>query len=247
MLMKKDAYRRRFYRDWVNPGQLYSLRVTVQETDLQVLTDKPVGADFIMRRIKRYRGDIEDYISRDRRFLTALKPIEVELGARPIIKDMSRSAKKAGVGPMAAVAGAIAQFLGRDLLRLGCKEVIIENGGDIFLASRKIRRIGIYTGRKKLWKGLKIKVKPQGAPLGVCTSSGTVGHSLSFGCADSVVILAKDVSLADAVATAVANRVKSKESLPQALAFARSIQEVLGAVVILKDSLASYGDIEFYR
>jgi len=247
MLMKKTVYQKRFYRDWISPGRLYSLGITVQETDLQILTDKKIDKDFIKERIKLYRSDIENYISRDKRFLTALKPIAVELKAKPIIKAMSRAGRKAGVGPMAAVAGAIAQFLGRDLLRRGYKEVIIENGGDIFIASRKLRLVGIYTGRKKLWKELKLKIKPQDTPLGICTSSGIVGHSLSFGCADSVVILSKNVSLADAVATAVANRVQNKESLAGALDFARSITGVKGAVVLLKNSLASFGNIEFYR
>jgi len=245
--MKTTAYRRRFYRRWVNNSKLYTLVVAVRETDLQLLTDKPLEEDFITRRVKRYRQDIENYISKDRRFLTALKPIEVELRARPIIKEMSRAAKKSGVGPMAAVAGAIAQALGRDLLRRGFEEVIIENGGDIFLASRKVRMVEIYAGRKKLWKGLKLKVKPQDTPLGICTSSGNVGHSLSFGCADSVVILAKNASLADAAATAVANRVQGKESLVGALGFARSIRGISGAVIIFRNQLASYGDIEFYR
>ncbi|MFH1202389.1 MAG: UPF0280 family protein [Candidatus Omnitrophota bacterium] len=245
--MKADKYRRRFYRDWIKGSGLYECRIAIKETDLQILTDKPLNKDVVKKKIQAYRSDIENYISKDRRFLTALKPIEVELRARPIVKDMSRAAKIAGVGPMAAVAGAIAQAVGRDLLRRGFREIIIENGGDIFLVSRKIRLIGIYTGRKKLWGGLKLKIKPQDTPLGICTSSGTIGHSLSFGCADSAVILAKNVSLADAVATAVANRVKNKGSLARALEFARSMPGVLGAVIIIKDSLASYGDVEFSR
>ncbi|MEI6631408.1 MAG: UPF0280 family protein [bacterium] len=245
--MKADKYRKRFYRDWIKGSGLYECRIAVKETDLQVFTDRPVDKNFVKERIRLYRLDIENYIDRDRRFLTALKPIEVELTARPIIKEMSRAAKKAGVGPMAAVAGAIAQAVGRDLLNRGFREIIIENGGDIFLASRKIRLIGIYTGRKKLWGGLKLKIKPQDTPLGICTSSGTIGHSLSFGCADSAVILAKNASLADAVATAVANRVQNKGSLAKALEFARSIPGVLGAVIIIKESLASYGGVEFSR
>ncbi|MBM3255311.1 MAG: UPF0280 family protein [Candidatus Omnitrophica bacterium] len=226
---------------------LYECRIVVKETDLHIFTDRPIDKDFVKARIQLYRLDIENYISKDRRFLVALKPIAVELHAKPIIKDMCRAAKIAGVGPMAAVAGAIAQALGRDLSRRGYKEIIIENGGDIFLVSRQVRLVGIYTGRKKLWGGFKLKIKPQDTPLGICTSSGTIGHSLSFGSADSAVILAKNASLADAVATAVANLVKDKRSLAKALEFARSIPGVWGAVIIIKDSLASYGKIEFSR
>ena len=243
--MKADKYQRRFYRDWTQLKDLYSARIMVKETDLQILTDTPVDKDFVEKRIRLYRQDIENYIIKDKIFLTALKPMEVELKARPIVKEMSQVAKLANVGPMAAVAGTIAEFLGRDLLRKGYKDVIIENGGDIFLKTRKTCKVGIYGGRSKLWKGLRLKIKPEDTPLGICTSSGRVGHSLSFGLADAVVILSKHASLADAVATATANRVRSKRDLSKALDFAKSIKGILGAVIIIKDSLISWGKVEF--
>jgi ApbE superfamily uncharacterized protein (UPF0280 family) len=158
---------------------------------------------------------------------------------------MSAQAKKANVGPMATVAGAIAEFLGRDLLKKGYKEVIVENGGDIFLKTAKTRLIGIYAGKSKLWNRLKLKIKPKDTPLGICTSSGTIGHSLSFGSADSVVILSRNASLADAVATATANRVNSKEDFQKSLNFARSIKGICAVVIILGNNLISWGKIEF--
>jgi ApbE superfamily uncharacterized protein (UPF0280 family) len=243
--MKTNKYQERFYRDWISAKDLHLTRIVDKETDLQVLTDKPLAKDFLKERIQEYRYAIENYINKDRRFLTALKPIEVELNAPAIIKTMGISAKKANVGPMAAVAGAIAEFLGRDLLKKGYKDIIIENGGDIFLKSTKTRAIGIYCGRSKLCNILKLKIRPQDTPIGICTSSGTIGHSLSFGCADSVVILSKSAVLADAVATATGNLVKSKQDLKRALDFARSILGVVGAVIIIKDNLISWGKIEF--
>lgn len=221
--------------------------IVTRETDLQILTNKPIDPDFVKEKIRGYRFDIEKYITKDKRFLTALKPIAIELNAPAIVKAMSEAAKLANVGPMAAVAGAIAQFLGKDLLRQGYKEVIIENGGDIFLATRKNRIIAIFTGRSKRWRGLSIKIEPKVTPVGICTSSGTVGHSLSFGCADSVTILSKNASLADAVATATGNRISSKQDLSSALDFARSIKGILGVVIILKNNLISWGEIEFKR
>ncbi len=214
------------------------------ETDLRIITDRPADKNFIRSRVRKYRGDIERYITRDRRFSTALKPLAVELEAPVIVKDMSRAARKANVGPMAAVAGAIAKFLGKDLLRRGYKEVIIENGGDIFLKIRKATTVGIYSGGSNL-TGLSLRISPKDTPLGVCTSSGTVGHSLSFGLADAVVILAKDASLADAAATAAANRVKSQSDLYLAADFTRSVSGVLGAVIIIKNSMASWGKVKF--
>ena len=243
--MKTDKYQKRSYRDWIIYKDLYLARIAIKETDLQILTDRLIDKDFVEERLRLYRQDIEGYITKDRRFLTSLKPVEPEFKTKPIVKEMSRAAKKANVGPMAAVAGAIAQFLGRDLLRKGYKDVIIENGGDIFLKTRKTCKVGIYGGRSKLWKGLRLKIKPQDTPLGICTSSGTVGHSLSFGLADAAVIIAKQPSLADAVATATANRVRSKKDLSKALDFAKSVKGVLGVVIIIKDSLISWGKVEF--
>ena len=102
-------------------------------------------------------------------------------------------------------------------------------------------------GRSKLWNNLQLVIKPKDTPLGICTSSGTIGHSLSFGSADSVVILSKSTSLADAVATATANRVNSKEDLQRALDFARAVKGILGVVIILKNNMVTWGKVEFNK
>jgi len=243
--MKTARYQRRFYRDWMRAPDLHIMHIAAKETDLDILTNKPVNREFIEERIRVYRWDIENYIARDHRFLTSLKPIEVEVDAAPIIKEMALQSKRANVGPMSTVAGAIAEFLGRDLLKKGYKDVIVENGGDIFLKTTKTRNIGIYAGRSKIWNKMRLKIKPKDTPIGICTSSGTIGHSLSFGCADSVVVLSKSASLADAVATATGNRVNSKQDLQRALDFAKSVRGVLGVVIIIKNSLISWGRVEF--
>ena len=245
--MKSQKYQRRFYRDWVNADDLHLMHILARETDLQILTNKPVPKEFIEERIRQYRWDIENYITKDRRFLVALKPIVVELTAAPIIRAMADAGKVANVGPMATVAGAIAEYIGRDLLKAGYKDVIIENGGDIFLKSRKSRAIGIYAGKSKLWNKLKIKIKPKDTPIGICTSSGTIGHSLSFGYADSVIILSKNTALADAVATAIGNLVQSKKDLQRAIDFARAIKGILGVVIIIKNNMISWGKVEFAK
>ena len=245
--MKSNKYQRRFYRDWIKNKDLHIERVIIKETDLQILTDKPIDKELVKDKIVVYRREIENYISKDNRFLTTLKPIEVELNSPSIVREMAKAAKLAHVGPMATVAGAIAQFLGQDLLKIGYKDVIIENGGDIFLKTVKPCVIGIYAGRLKLWNNLGLKIKAKDTPLGVCTSSATIGHSLSFGTADSVTILSRNASLADAVATATCNQIKSKKDLSPALNFARSIKGICGAIIILKDSLISWGRLELIR
>ncbi len=241
--MHSNKFQRRFYRDWTAARGLHSARITAKETDLQIFTNKGLDRDFIEDKIRSYRWDIENYINKDRRFLTSLKPHQVELGVPAIIQEMAASAKAANVGPMATIAGAIAEFLGRDLLRQGYKDVIVENGGDIFLKTTRSRKIGIYAGRSRLWNKIRLKIMPKDTPIGICTSSGTIGHSLSFGCADSVIIISKSVSLADAAATATANRIKSKKDLRPALDFARAIPGALGVVIIMKNNLLSWGKI----
>lgn len=243
--MKTPKYQRRFYRDWIGNNDLFSAHIIVQETDLEILTDKPLDKDFVKEKVRLYRRQVESYIAKDKKFLTALKPLAVELHAAPLVKKMAEAARRANVGPMAAVAGSICEFLGRDLLKEGHKEVMIENGGDIFMATRKTRKIGIYAGRSGLANKLYLKIKAKDTPLGICASSGTVGHSLSFGLADAVIILAKSASLADAVATATANRVSAKEDLKKAVDFAKSIKGISGAIAIIKNNLIGWGKVEF--
>jgi hypothetical protein len=245
--MKFYKYQRRFYRDGVRAKDLHLTCIIDKETDLQILTNRRLDKELIKEKVGAYRWEIENYINKDRRFLTSLKPISVELRAPAIVQEMNKAARLVNVGPMAAVAGAIAEFLARDLLEMGYKEVIIENGGDIFLKTTKTRNVGIYTGKSRLWQDIYLKIRPQKTPLGICTSSGTVGHSLSFGSSDCVVILAKSAAFADAVATATANRVQTKQDLEKALDFAKSIKDVLGVVIIIDNNLISWGDIEFTR
>ena len=159
---------------------------------------------------------------------------------------MAKAANLANVGPMAAVAGAIAQYLGKYLLNKGMKEVIIENGGDIFLKTRKVRYVSIYAGKSRAFNNkLFLKIGPQASGLGICASSGTVGHSLSFGKADTLVIIAKNASLADAAATACANIIQTKADFGKAIELARKIKGVAGIIIIINSNMACWGEIEF--
>lgn len=243
--MKTEKYQRRLYRDWVKAKDLRHTRIVAQEADLRILANKLLEKEFIIEKIRLYRWDIENYIMKDRSFLASLLPVSVDTGAPRIVHEMSIAALKANTGPMAAVAGALVQFLGNDLLQCGFKEIILQNGGDIFLKIRKIRKVGIYSGNSKQLKNLALEIRPKDTPLGICTSSGTVGHSLGSGCADSVVILARSAALADASATAVGNLVQSKKDLARALQFAQRIPGVTGAVIISKNNLVSCGKVKF--
>jgi hypothetical protein len=172
-----------------------------------------------------------------------LKPLAVEDNAPAIVKEMAEAAAKVGVGPMAAVAGAIAERVGKELLPMSA-EVIVENGGDIFLKISKERRIGIFAGKSVLTQKVAFVVQPGETPLGVCTSSGTVGHSLSFGKADAVVVFSPSTSLADAAATAICNIVQTASDIPQAIEFAQGVKGLKGVAIIKGDKIGLWGQIK---
>ena len=202
-------YEERRYRDIFKGANLQFFDICIKETDIKIGADKVLKED-AFRIVSRLRNDIETYIKRHGDFKTSLKPIECYNDAPDIIKEMCEAARKTGVGPMASVAGAISQTLGLELLEF-CNEVIVENGGDIFIKSNTPRKVGIYAGQSRLSQRVALEIMPHKTPLGICTSSGTVGHSLSFGKADAVVITSKDTFLADAAATAVGNIIKNGE------------------------------------
>jgi len=241
-MAKSKDYQERFYRGWSKDSDLIAQEVIIKETDLFIFAEKDIKS-IAEEIVKKYRVQIEDYIKHRPEFMTNLEPIDQDPEADDIIKEMIRTTKLAGVGPMASVAGAIAEFTGKELLAHS-KQNIIENGGDIFIKSDKIRTVAVYAGDSPLSNKIFIKIKPEDTPIGVCTSSGTVGHSLSFGKADACVIITKSAILADAVATATCNRIKEKKDIAPSLEFAISIKGVKGVVAILGKDLGSIGDIE---
>jgi ApbE superfamily uncharacterized protein (UPF0280 family) len=147
---------------------------------------------------------------------------------------------------MAAVAGAVAEFVSKGLLELS-EEVIVENGGDIYMATCRTRTIGIYAGDSPLSLKVGILVQAEDSPLGICTSSGTVGPSLSFGTADAICILSKSAALADAAATAVGNKVKTKRNIEAGLETGKNIEGVLGALIIIGDRMGVWGNIQLVQ
>ncbi len=157
---------------------------------------------------------------------------------------MVQAANLCGVGPMAAVAGAIAEFVGRELLNYS-SEVIVENGGDIFIKSNKERMVSIFAGESPLSQKIILKIEVQKNFIGICTSSGTVGPSLSFGEADAVTVISDSVLLADAAATALGNIIKSEEDIRKGLIYAQKIKGIKGVVIIKEDKMGLWGEINF--
>lgn len=145
---------------------------------------------------------------------------------------------------MASVAGAVAEFVAYDLLNR-TENLIIENGGDIFLKTNSNLTVSVYAGESPLSYKVNLIVKPEESPIGICTSSATVGPSLSFGKADAVCVISQSATLADAAASAIGNRVKSKKDIKNALEYGIKISGVRGIVIICGKDMGAIGDVEF--
>lgn len=234
-------YEARTYRNLVNIRDLVKFEVMVKETDLLVCAERNLFRE-TQEAILKYRHQLETYISMKPEFQKSLIPLTDDPYAPEMVQEMIRSSRLAGVGPMAAVAGALAEWVSKDLLKFS-QQVIVENGGDIFLVTSKERIIGIYAGTSPLSLKLGLLILPEESPLGICTSSGTIGHSLSFGKADAVCILSKSSALSDAVATAVGNVIKGKEDIELGLKRGREINGTLGILIIVGEKMGVWGNI----
>lgn len=232
----------RHYRSLHKPRDLVSFEAIVKETDLYISTLSHLEEE-AKKAILKYRIPLEGYIQTNPEFLTSLEPLPLDGSMPYIVKLMVSASAKAGVGPMAAVAGAMARLVGEELLKHS-PDVIVENGGDIFIKTSSPRVIGIYTGERSPFYGkLAIEIDPDDTPLGICTSSGVIGHSLSFGKADSVTVLSKDTALADASATAIGNLIKTEEDFGKGIEFAKGVSGLKGVVLVKGEKMSVWGDV----
>lgn len=189
-------------------------------------------------------ADLTSYISRDPFFQISYAPVKVSGNPPTIVRLMAEAAEKAGVGPMAAVAGAFSQLTGEFILeKCGAREVIVENGGDIFLKLNEARIIGVHAGPSPLSDKIGFEVKPWETPLGVCTSSASVGPSISLGDSDAVTVFAKSAALADAAATAVGNKVKGAGGIKKGIAQVKKIKGVRGVLIIRGGEMGVWGKL----
>lgn len=232
----------RTYRHWVEGKDLIPFNVIVKETDMYIRASTDLQRK-ARRLVSKYRRTLENYIERCPAFLTSLKPFPAPEDAPGIVKQMAEAARKVGVGPMAAVAGAIAESVGKELLAFS-PEIIVENGGDIYLKSLRDRIVGVYAGQSPFTGKIGLEIKAKDTPLGICTSSGTVGHSLSFGKADAVIVLSRSAALADAAATAIGNRVSHADDITGAIEFAENIKGLKGLVIIKDDNIGLWGEVK---
>ncbi len=240
--MSIKSYEPRTYRARMARPGLVGFRVAVRETDLWVLAARDFSPE-VRELVIQERQQLEAYIAGHPDFLTTLAPWPADPFAPAVVREMIEAAAAAGVGPMAAVAGALAARVGHQLALLS-PEVIVENGGDIFLAIAQPATVALFAGPSPLSHRVGLTIDPGLSPLGVCTSSASVGHSLSFGRADAACVLAASAALADAAATALGNRVQGPDTIASALDWVATLPDILGAVVIVGEKLGAWGRVE---
>ena len=235
-------YEPRTYRALIKSKDLVAFEVVEAETDLFISADRDLSVK-AKEFVKEARIELTKYIVKHPSFETSFAPLPTEFGASSIVSDMLKYSKRVGIGPMAAVAGAVAEYVGKKLLKYS-KQVIVENGGDIFIRSLEPRTVAVFAGKSPFSQKIALEVAAKDTPLGICTSSGAIGHSFSFGSADAVVITARSAALADAAATAVGNAVKKDEDIEAGLVLAQKIKGLCGTLIIKDDKMGIWGKMK---
>ncbi|CDG64443.1 UPF0280 protein [Methanobacterium sp. MB1] len=219
-------------------------RILIEETNILLTSD--IEPSYVVGFITHQREELKRFIRMNKEFQTSLEPLKV-VSSPEIVKMMSIAAQVADVGPMAAVAGTISQLTLNFLLKQGAKYVIVENGGDIALKTNKDVIMGLYAGESSLSGKIGFKIKHGKTPMGICTSSGTVGHSISFGKADSVTVFSESSSVADALATSIANHATGDsevDMVENCLAKAEEVKEHFrGVLIVVGESAGTVGKI----
>jgi uncharacterized protein len=248
------VYHQRWYRDILSDERFRALSLEEGESNIWIGFSRNLDGEKIrrkaFRRLQSDRAAISKWIDSHPAFRTSLDPLPFEPSAPEPVRKMLNAGLAAGVGPMAAVAGAIAESLGTVLLstlsnkNARPREFIIENGGDIWLSVERPIIVGVYAGISSLSGRLGLKIGPELCPLGVCTSSAKVGPSASFGNSDAFLIASADAALADALATEFGNRVRTRSDLEDAVNAAAARPDVVMALGIMADHIALAGSLE---
>ncbi len=253
--MGREAYVARYYRSLLGP-RFRGFLASYKDTDLWVGVDPgsydPRMEDFAASRARHYRLELEAYAARRPEFIPSLAPIAPDASAPPVARAMIAAGRAAGVGPMAAVAGAVAEFVGRDLAaEFGCREIAVENGGDLWLKFEDAIEASVFAGDSPLSGKVGVSIPPALSPIGLCTSSGSVGPSLSLGRADAAMVACRAPraaapcagALADAWATALGNAVAEEGGIEAALGLALGIEGLVSAIVVVGGRMGIRGEL----
>jgi uncharacterized protein len=239
----------RTYREQFNPDRFASFTVQYLETDLWIGVDHPSFhieiAELAQKEVIKVRKQLEEFIRLHPTFKTSLKPVDPAPDAPETIQSMIVSGFRTHTGPMASVAGMFAHQIGEKIRhQFKVKELVIENGGDYYVFLNEDLLMTVYAGKSPLSEKIAVIVPAKETPCGICTSSGTVGPSLSFGKADAVMVACYSPALADGWATALANKIKSPVDIEPVLKYSEQFPEILSLVIICEDKTGIRGNFE---
>ncbi|HPR84519.1 MAG TPA: UPF0280 family protein [Prolixibacteraceae bacterium] len=239
----------RTYRKQFSEQRFRSFTVNYKETDLWIGVDPDSFRDEMrevaLEKVIALRTEMEAYLLTDPVFGKTFEPHQVKPNAPEIVNRMADAARRAGVGPMAAVAGAFSEMVGQHLMQqFYVQEIVVENGGDIFLKINRNLLMSVYAGNSPLSGKIGIEIPADQSPLGVCTSAGTVGPSVSLGKTDATMIICRNTALADALATTFGNLVQVPEDVQQVTQQTERFPEILSAVIICRDKIGIRGQFE---
>ncbi|WP_407393561.1 UPF0280 family protein [Methanobrevibacter sp.] len=225
---------------------MHKERIDIGETHIRLTTD--IENNYLKNYISSIRSQLKSYIMTNQDFLLSLEPLKCREESLPkIVEKMYESSNFAETGPMACVAGAISELSLDYLIGLGSIYSIVENGGDIAVINDEKVLCGIYSNNHVLGNNIAFEIRPRKNPLGICTSSGKIGHSISFGMADSVTVISKSPSLADGLATRIANEATGKtseEKVSSAVECGENFREFFeGVLIISDDNVATIGKL----
>jgi ApbE superfamily uncharacterized protein (UPF0280 family) len=237
-----NKYSEKYYRTEIKSDRWNSFRVINETTDLYIRSGKDLTT-IAGKIIEKLRNEIRDHINKQLEFQTSYSPIERLPDSSEIVQLMYLASERTGTGPFAAVAGAIAQMTGLELLNY-TDEIIIENGGDIWMSLIKPAVVQILSGNEEFDGKTGVIIYPENTPCGICTSSGKIGPSFSFGKADSATIIGKCAATADAAATLAGNIIKDENDIAKALNSASDIETVTGAIIIVNNKMGIQGSVK---
>lgn len=242
-------FEKRTYRNQFNTNRFTGFEVKHLETDLWIGIDRESFNDkmpeLALNKIKSLRNQLDEYIKKEPFFVKSLKPFHPSESAPEEAKEMAFAAEKAGIGPMSAVAGLFAREVGEEIIQnFSVKEMVIENGGDIYAMLNDEFVLSVFAGNSPLSERIGLVIPERKKKWGICTSAGTVGPSLSYGKADAVVVICEDILLADAYATAFGNKVKSPDHVEKVINASEKIPEILSLLIICEDKIGIRGDFE---
>jgi len=227
-------------------SDLYEYGVVIGESRIHLKSDSKEAILQSVDDVKRHRRELLEYIWRHPDFLYALKPMTIAGHVPRIIRKMAESSRVAGVGPMASVAGAIADLGLESMIKRGAETAVIENGGEIAAITERPISVTLVSNSLAISGKIGFYITQGDCPIGIATSSSKTDHAISFGEADSVTVIADEASLADAAATAVCNSVLGndvKDSIRKGLMKSTELRGVRGVLIVREGQAGSIGKL----